>query len=67
MTYAQFRESGPGSWLAGARSSQNSYPFVFIDISPNPDERKNGPEGRPVRLSGKSGRLFNKVIHMRCG
>ncbi|MPV70969.1 hypothetical protein GD429_35425 [Burkholderia sp. BE17] len=67
MTYAQFRESGPGSRLAGARSSQNSYLFVFIEISQNADEQRNGPEGRPARLSGKSGRLFNKVIHKRCG
>ncbi|ORT82102.1 hypothetical protein B7G54_28730 [Burkholderia puraquae] len=67
MTYAQFRESGPGSRRGGTFAAQNPYPIVLIDFSQNARERPNGPEGRPERLSGKSGRLFNKVIHMRCG
>ncbi|QRR11320.1 hypothetical protein FPJ27_34975 [Burkholderia sp. MS455] len=67
LTYAQFRESDPGSRLAGACPAQNPYLFVFIDFSQNMNKSRNGPEGRPARLGGKSGRLFNKVIHMRCG
>jgi hypothetical protein len=67
LTYAQFHESGPGSRLAGTFAQRNSYVVVFIDLSQTPSVRPNGPEGRPARLSGKSGQLFNKVIHMRCG
>ncbi|RQT02990.1 hypothetical protein DF035_13595 [Burkholderia contaminans] len=67
MTYAQFRESDPGSGLGETFAARNPYPFVFIDFSQNASERPNRPEGRPVRLGGKSGQLFNKVIHMRCG
>ncbi|RQX81154.1 hypothetical protein DF034_20375 [Burkholderia anthina] len=67
MTYAQFRESGPGSRLAAAFAGRNSYPIVLIDFSQRANGRPNGPEGRPARLCGRYARLFNKVIHMRCG
>ncbi|RQZ13396.1 hypothetical protein DIE15_21105 [Burkholderia sp. Bp9031] len=67
MTYAQFRESGPGSPLATALSSQNSYLVVFIYLSHWAGDLSNAPEGRPARLCGGFSQLFNKVIHMRCG
>ncbi|TES77612.1 hypothetical protein E2P84_12985 [Burkholderia cepacia] len=67
MTYAQFHESGPGSGLGGTFAARNPYLVVLIDFSQNASERPNGPEGRPARLGGKFGQLFNKVIHMRCG
>ncbi|KAG8151198.1 hypothetical protein BFF94_023390 [Burkholderia catarinensis] len=67
MTYAQFHESGPGSRLAEAFAQRDPYPFVFIDFSQTASARPNGPKGRPARLSGQFGQLFNKVIHMRCG
>ncbi|PHP88741.1 hypothetical protein CFB52_014875 [Burkholderia sp. AU18528] len=67
MTYAQFRESGPGSRLAAAFTEGNSYPVVLIDFSQTASGRPNESEGRPARLCGRYARLFNKVIHMRCG
>ncbi|OXI23223.1 hypothetical protein CFB35_15055 [Burkholderia sp. AU16482] len=67
MTYAQFRESGPGSRLAATFAGGNSYPVVLIDFSQTASGRPNGPEGRPARLCEKCAPLFNKVIHMRCG
>ncbi|NIF46076.1 hypothetical protein F3J14_35665 [Burkholderia sp. Tr-862] len=67
MTYAQFRESGPGSPLARALSSRNSYPIVSIDFSQRARQLPNVPEGRPARLCARFAQLFNKVIHMRCG
>ncbi|KAB0649702.1 hypothetical protein F7R23_26155 [Burkholderia diffusa] len=67
MTYAQFHEPGPRSPCTAALSSKKSYPVVFIDFSQGERELSNAPEGRPARLCGRSGQLFNKVIHMRCG
>ncbi|OXI74599.1 hypothetical protein DF141_19735 [Burkholderia cenocepacia] len=67
MTYTQFHSSGPGSRLAAAFAGPNSYPVVLIDFSQTSNGRPNEPEGRPARLCGKYARLFNKVIHMRCG
>ncbi|OXJ33670.1 hypothetical protein CFB82_16030 [Burkholderia sp. HI2714] len=67
MTYAQFRESGPGSGLGETFAARNPYLVVLVDFSQNAGERPNRPEGRPARLGGKFGQLFNKVIHMRCG
>ncbi|AZQ52386.1 hypothetical protein D5R55_15870 [Burkholderia cenocepacia] len=67
MTYTQFHQSGPGSRRAAAFAGRNSYPVVLIDFSQRTNGRPNGPEDRPARLCGKYARLFNKVIHMRCG
>ncbi|TPQ36188.1 hypothetical protein C2U71_26735 [Burkholderia ubonensis] len=67
MTYAQFRESGRPTGSAGHRVVTRRYPFVFIEFYEAARGRRNAPEGRPVRLCGQSGQLFNKVIHMRCG
>ncbi|QDS27516.1 hypothetical protein FPQ37_15845 [Burkholderia contaminans] len=67
MTYAQFRESGPASGLGETFAARNPYLLVLIHLSQKASERPNRPEGRPARLGGKSGQLFNKVIHMRCG
>ncbi|AYQ39694.1 hypothetical protein CVS37_17510 [Burkholderia lata] len=67
MTYAQFSESGPGSRLGGTFAARNPYLVVLIDFSQNASDPPNGPKGRLAWLSGKSGQLFNKVIHMRCG
>ncbi|TXG15248.1 hypothetical protein FU139_15215 [Burkholderia territorii] len=67
MTYAQFHESGVRSCSAGDAPSRNSYLVVLIDFSQTGRELSNIPEGRPARLCGRFGPLFNKVIHMRCG
>jgi hypothetical protein len=49
------------------RATSDSYVIVFIEFSENAGVHQNRPEGRPARLSGQSGELFNKVIHIRCG
>ncbi|RBJ71195.1 hypothetical protein C3L29_035990, partial [Pseudomonas sp. MWU12-2534b] len=67
LTYTQFHASGPGSGFGETFAARNPHLVVLIDFSQIASERPNGPEGRPARLGGKSGQLFNKVIHMRCG
>ncbi|PRF02699.1 hypothetical protein C6Q05_06055 [Burkholderia multivorans] len=67
MTYAQFHASSPDRGCAGRRATPNSHVIVFIDFSENACVHQNRPEGRPARLSGQPGELFNKVIHIRCG
>ncbi|EEE00951.1 hypothetical protein BURMUCGD1_0346 [Burkholderia multivorans CGD1] len=49
------------------RATPDPHVIVFIDFSENAGVHQNRPEGRPARLSGQSGELFNKVIHIRCG
>jgi hypothetical protein len=67
LTYAQFRESSRATGSAGNRVVTRRYLFVSIEFYETARGRRNVPEGRPVRLCGQSGQLFNKVIHMRCG
>ncbi|CAG9212085.1 conserved hypothetical protein [Burkholderia vietnamiensis] len=67
LTYAQFRESSRATGSAGNRVITRRYLFVSIEFYETARRRPNAREGRPVRLRGQSGQLFNKVIHMRCG